>query len=163
MARTTLKTPFLLELLCNLATTCSMDHWEHSSYCCVFAGKCRQSLPSNGHIRHNILNNYFESCVLKISEYEAFYSVIRFYCILYSAYWLTPWSWGLLEKPPVTQLLKNFPAFSQIRGFTTCSAWCLLHARFLLGLLFHPEDWGNIILRNVGWTSTDCTALHPRR
>jgi hypothetical protein len=41
LGRTTLKTPLLLsELLCNLATSCSMAHREHSSYCCVFVGTC---------------------------------------------------------------------------------------------------------------------------
>jgi hypothetical protein len=30
---------------------------------------------------------------------------------------LTPWSWVLLVKPPVAQLLKNFPAFAGTRMF----------------------------------------------
>jgi hypothetical protein len=30
------------------------------------------------------------------------------------------------------------------------STWCLLHADFLLGILFNPEDLGNIFLRIVG-------------
>jgi hypothetical protein len=37
-------------------------------------------------------------------------------------YWtsiLTPWRWALLEKPPVLQLLKNFPAFNGTRRFIT--------------------------------------------
>jgi hypothetical protein len=32
---------------------------------------------------------------------------------------LTSWSWALLEKPPVAQLLKNFPAFYGTRKFIT--------------------------------------------
>jgi hypothetical protein len=28
---------------------------------------------------------------------------------------------------------------------------------------FDPEDWGDMFLRNVGWRSTDYTALYPRR
>jgi hypothetical protein len=40
---------------------------------------------------------------------------------------------------------------------------CLLsnrfHADFLLGLLFEPEDEGDMFLRNVGWLSTDYMAL----
>jgi hypothetical protein len=41
MAQTTLKTPLLLsELLCNLATSYSMAHREHTSYCCMFVGMC---------------------------------------------------------------------------------------------------------------------------
>jgi hypothetical protein len=44
------------------------------------------------------------------------------------------------------------------------SAVCyLLHAGFLLGLYFDPENGGNMFLRNVGCLSTDCTALYPRR
>jgi hypothetical protein len=29
------------------------------------------------------------------------------------------WSWALLEKPPIVQLLKNFPAFYGTRRFIT--------------------------------------------
>jgi hypothetical protein len=38
-------TPLLSELLCNLATSCSLAQREHSSHCCVFAGT---SLSSRG-------------------------------------------------------------------------------------------------------------------
>jgi hypothetical protein len=34
---------------------------------------------------------------------------------------------------------------------------------FLLCLFFYPEDGGDMFLRNVGWLSTDYTALYPRR
>jgi hypothetical protein len=30
-----------------------------------------------------------------------------------------PWSWALLEEPPIVQLLKNFPAFYGTRRFIT--------------------------------------------
>jgi hypothetical protein len=33
----------------------------------------------------------------------------------------------------------------------------------MLGLFFNPEDGGDIVLRNVGWLSTEYTALYPRR
>jgi hypothetical protein len=40
---------------------------------------------------------------------------------------------------------------------------CLpLHASFLLGWLFDPEDAGGMLLGNVGWLSTDYTELYPR-
>jgi hypothetical protein len=32
----------------------------------------------------------------------------------------------------------------------------------LLGLLFNPEDGGDMFLRNFGWLSTDYTALYDR-
>jgi hypothetical protein len=41
----------------------------------------------------------------------------------------------------------------------TCFAYCLLHVSFLLGLLFNPEDGGNMFW-NVGQLSTDNTALN---
>jgi hypothetical protein len=34
---------------------------------------------------------------------------------------------------------------------------------FLLGLLFSPEDGGDIFLKNISQLSTDYTALYPRR
>jgi hypothetical protein len=37
-----------------------------------------------------------------------------------------------------------------------------LHLQGLLGVFLDPEDGGDIPLRNVGWHSTDCTALYPR-
>jgi hypothetical protein len=36
-------------------------------------------------------------------------------------------------------------------------------AERLLGLVFDPEYGGYMFLRNVGWLSTDYTALYPRR
>jgi hypothetical protein len=38
---------------------------------------------------------------------------------LYKLDWLTAMSWILLEKPPVAQLLKNFPTFYGTRKFIT--------------------------------------------
>jgi hypothetical protein len=37
----------------------------------------------------------------------------------------------------------------------------MLHAGFLLGLLFDLEDGGNMIFRNVDRLSPEHTALHP--
>jgi hypothetical protein len=34
--------------------------------------------------------------------------------------------------------------------------------RALLVLVFYPEDGGDMLLRDVGWLSTDYTALYPR-
>jgi hypothetical protein len=40
---------------------------------------------------------------------------------------------------------------------------CRIHAGLLLGLLFDPEDGSDMLSRNVGRLSQDCTALYPRR
>jgi hypothetical protein len=40
---------------------------------------------------------------------------------------------------------------------------CLLHVDFFLGLFFEPEDVADMFLQNIGWFSTDYTALYPRR
>jgi hypothetical protein len=39
----------------------------------------------------------------------------------------------------------------------------LLHAGFLLGLLFHPEDGSGMSLQNVSSLSLDYIVLYPRR
>jgi hypothetical protein len=41
------------------------------------------------------------------------------------------------------------------------SAYYLLHAGFLRGLFFDPDDGGDMFLRNVCSFSTDFTALYP--
>jgi hypothetical protein len=46
---------------------------------------------------------------------------------------------------------------SHMNVLATC-----FHAGFLLNLFFDPEDGGDMFLRNVGWHSTDYTALYPR-
>jgi hypothetical protein len=43
------------------------------------------------------------------------------------------------------------------------SAFCLLHAGSLFGIFFDIEDGTDIFLRNVGWLSTEYTALYSRR
>jgi hypothetical protein len=35
--------------------------------------------------------------------------------------------------------------------------------RFLLGLLFNPENGDDTFLQNVGWLSADYIALYPNR
>jgi hypothetical protein len=46
---------------------------------------------------------------------------------------------------------------------SSSSCYSMLRAGFLLGLLFSPDNGGDLFLRNVGWLSTDYMALHPRR
>jgi hypothetical protein len=39
---------------------------------------------------------------------------------------------------------------------------CLLHAGFLLSLLFNPEDRSNMLPWNISWPSMGYTPLYPR-
>jgi hypothetical protein len=62
------------------------------------------------------------------------------YCLLgYNAVW------SVESQPMLKQVASSF------------------HAGFLLGLFLDPEDGGDMFLRNVGWLSSDYTALCPRR
>jgi hypothetical protein len=47
-----------------------------------------------------------------------------------------------------------------LRGWSISHESWLLHAGFLLGLLFNPKDEGVMYFRNVGWPSTDYIALY---
>jgi hypothetical protein len=55
---------------------------------------------------------------------------------------LTSWTWGLLEKPPVVQLLKNFSAFYGTRMFITvfirALRWSLSWVRTIQSIPSHP-------------------------
>jgi hypothetical protein len=77
------------------------------------------------------------------------------YCILstplYCSIWrLTPWSWALLEKPPVVQPLKNFPAFYGIQRFITVFTralyWSLSWARSIQSIPPHPISLRSILI-----------------
>jgi hypothetical protein len=63
------------------------------------------------------------------------------------------WSWALLEKPPIVQLLKNFPAFYGTRRFITMFKralhWPLSWARSIQSILLYP-----IYLRSILILST---------
>jgi hypothetical protein len=56
---------------------------------------------------------------------------------------------------------------SQARNWhaTGCSntACSLLHAGFLLDLLFSPEDGADMFVQNTGWLSPGYIILYPRR
>jgi hypothetical protein len=60
---------------------------------------------------------------------------------------------GLNSKP------SKDPSMNQIAEIS----YYLLHAVFLLGLLFNPEDEGGTFFRNVCSLSTNHMALYPRR
>lgn len=48
-------------------------------------------------------------------------------------------------------------------GGTCRHSSCLLHADFLLGIVFIPRDGGDMFQRNVSRLSQSCTVFHPRR
>jgi hypothetical protein len=43
-----------------------------------------------------------------------------------------------------------------------CQIVTCFHADFLFGLFFDPEDGSDMLPRNVGWLSTEYTALYTR-
>jgi hypothetical protein len=63
---------------------------------------------------------------------------------------LTSCSWALLEKPPIVQLLKNFPAFYGTRRFITVSTtalhWSLSWARSIQSITLHPVSLRSILV-----------------
>jgi hypothetical protein len=78
------------------------------------------------------------------------------------SYWFTLvlWKsqWKLMGWLPYSILFLYNPTFLQ----ATCSICCLLHAGFLLGLLFSSEDRGDMFFQNNSYLSTDYMALYHR-
>jgi hypothetical protein len=60
------------------------------------------------------------------------------------------WSWALLEKPPIVQLLKNFQEFYGTRRFITVSTkalhWSLSWARSIQSIPSHPLSLRSILI-----------------
>jgi hypothetical protein len=60
------------------------------------------------------------------------------------------WSWALLEKPPILQLLKNFPAFYGTRRFITVFTralhWSRSWARSIQSIPSHPIPLRSILI-----------------
>jgi hypothetical protein len=70
---------------------------------------------------------------------------------------LTSWSWALLEKPPIVQPLKNFPAFYGthrfITVFTRALHWSLSWDSSIQPIPPHPKINFNIIHPPTSWSS----------
>jgi hypothetical protein len=61
--------------------------------------------------------------------------------------------WNILPKTKIRQLMTS--------KLGSACRW--LHAGFLVGFFFNPENGGDMFLRNVSRFSTNYTALYPRR
>jgi hypothetical protein len=61
------------------------------------------------------------------------------------------------------QSVENQPMFRMNTSPPSSFAFCLLHAGFLLGLFFNPEDGSDMFLRNVSRLSANYTSLYYRR
>jgi hypothetical protein len=75
------------------------------------------------------------------------------------------WSFRRFLSPVSWKTFRTYPDICRIwgshsGGYEAPLATCF-HAGFLIGLHFDPEDGGDMFLRNVGWLSTDYTALYP--
>jgi hypothetical protein len=77
--------------------------------------------------------------------------------------------WDIMPCSPVKVIWLRWRTYRlHLHGLKTKRskkpAWlCLLHAGFVLGLLFISESRRSMFLRNVGWFSSECTALNYRR
>jgi hypothetical protein len=72
--------------------------------------------------------------------------IIDFHVILFTH----SWSWALLEKLPIVQLLENFPAFYGTRRFITAFTWAFHRsqssATSIQSLLSHPTSLRSILI-----------------
>jgi hypothetical protein len=66
------------------------------------------------------------------------------------------WSWALLEKLPIAQLLKNFSAFYGTRRFITVSKralhWLLSWASSIQAIPSHPISLRSILILSTQWS-----------
>jgi hypothetical protein len=81
---------------------------------------------------------------------------VRWDPFCFSVFWLTPWSWALLEKPPVVQLLENFPTFyGNWRCSQEPSHWSLFWAWSVRSVPPHPITLRSILMLSR-FTGCDC-------
>jgi hypothetical protein len=82
--------------------------------------------------------------------------------------WIVSIFWDITPCGPlkVIQCFRGtYRLHLQGREISNIPGWKHVASRagFLLGLFFDPEDGRDMFPRNVGWHSTDHTALYPRR
>jgi hypothetical protein len=77
------------------------------------------------------------------------------------------WSWALLGKPPIVQLLKNFPAFYGTRRFiivfTRALHWSLFWARSIQPTPSHPVSLRSILILSTHLRLGLPSGLHHER
>jgi hypothetical protein len=75
------------------------------------------------------------------------------------------WSWALPEKPPIVQLLKNFPAYYGTRRFITVFTralhWSLSWARSIQSIPHHPIFLRSILILSINLRLCLLTGLVP--
>jgi hypothetical protein len=95
--------------------------------------------------RRQILRNKIVWFPWKLNELYL-NSLVKFHCSV----WLTSCSWALPQKPPIMQLLKNFPAFHWTRRFVTVFTkvlhWSLSWARSIQFIPPHPFSLNSILI-----------------
>jgi hypothetical protein len=108
-----------------------------------------------------VTNGYHTPAVTGISKHGTSYG--KFLTILYSCCWslckmaLCQWSWTVpgsrTGKTAVGVPKTATISISQWTLQIICRIWSSHNGGFLLDLLFDPEDWGNMFLRNFQHTT----------
>jgi hypothetical protein len=103
-----------------------------------------------------LVNFWNNDCVIISSQKHNQHKICRRSIITSPSLWrlsLTPthsWSWALLEKPPIVQPLKNFPAFYGTRRFITMFTralhWSLSWARSIQFIPSHSVSLRSILI-----------------
>jgi uncharacterized membrane protein YhhN len=74
------------------------------------------------------------------------------------------WSkWKLIGWLPTFLLLLYIHCFLKPHTQTHRYILCLLHASFIVDLLFNPHELGDMFHWNISWLSADCMALYSRK
>jgi hypothetical protein len=72
--------------------------------------------------------------------------------------------WDMMRPLKVNRRFgRTYSLHLQGRGIGRVRNQCKSGWQAELGLLFYPEDGGDMLVRNVGWLSTDYTALYSKR
>jgi hypothetical protein len=110
-----------------------------------------------------LIDSFFATCEQWRAESFALWSSVPRW--VYKLLHTHSWSWALLEKPPIVQLLKNFLAFYGTRRFiavlTRALHWSLSWVRSIQYTLFHRiSTWvNNSVMQNQLRLCGKCACL----